>query len=637
LFAWYERGVALPKHPSAGLARRQLVVAVLFLLGAGLFFAAGGVAAGVATAIFGVFMGWSGIVLGRSGRAVLLNNLAYERLSRGHVEEAEALLAQIQARDARKGSVARALATQRAMIALYRGDAERAVAEATRGLDAPPGLFGGDHQKAQDAAALALRALANASLGRDAESRADADRAEKAELTTPEALARAGLARALIVSRTEGAAGLAAIFVVGGGARLIEYLSPRERVLARALRRMARARRPHAYRDAAKRDEVGEAKEVASWVAKLAPVAAEYATEAYAKTGDVETHVEPTAEASAEVARSRKKAARSMGSEAKRTLGLWLALVVMFGAFWTLFSQPSRAPHVPHAPHVNVTELVQPWYLSWWAASTLMVLLIASVIAWQLRKQRRISRALIQMRLDVARGEEARAEASLGALAKSVFDSVAGNAWLGLAQIAERRADFEKCIAACDSGLSRLARTASTRAMQSDIALPELVATRAFALAAQGRRDESDAERARLGVDYPSYPYAGRAHLRVSLAAAVRAGDLEAAAKIARTRSADMPLTLRDDLLIDVVLAVVDGASTEELERIEGELRDDEKVRAWVDAVAPGLRDRMRGRARVRVGEGDRVGEEEGVELGEGQEEDGVAGVLRGKVIAEPA
>jgi hypothetical protein len=139
----------------------------------------------------------------------------------------------------------------------------------------------------------------------------------------------------------------------------------------------------------------------------------------------------------------------------------------------------------------------------------------------------------------------------------------------------------------------------TVRAMQSDFALPETVATRALALAIIGRVPESDAERARLAADYPSYPYAARAHFRVGLVVAIRAGDLEAAARIARTRTPDLPLFLRDDVLADVVLAVVEGADPEERERIAAELRDDAQVRTWVDAVAPGLCDRMLGVVRV--------------------------------------
>ena len=145
----------------------------------------------------------------------MLNNLAYERLTRGHVSEAEELLARIPARLQTKGALARAVGVQRAMIALYRGDAEAAVAAATTATSRPYEFLDRDRQRMQDASAYALRALAHASLGREAEARADADRVDRSDMTTPEAIARAALARALVVSRTEGASGLARYFAAG--------------------------------------------------------------------------------------------------------------------------------------------------------------------------------------------------------------------------------------------------------------------------------------------------------------------------------------------------------------------------------------------------------------------------------------
>jgi hypothetical protein len=77
---------------------------------------------------------------------------------------------------------------------------------------------------------------------------------------------------------------------------------------------------------------------------------------------------------------------------------------------------------------------------------------------------------------------------------------------------------------------------------------------------------------------------------------AVRGGDLDEAARVAATRTPDMPLTVQDDMLADAVLAATTGVSSEERERIEAELRDDAELRRWLDAVAPGLRERTRTR-----------------------------------------
>jgi hypothetical protein len=168
------------------LARRQAVIGVTFAGIAVLFLALGAGLAALFPAAFAALLVWSGIVGARSGRAVMLNNTAYEHLTRGKVDEAERLLAQIHPAAARKGAVARSMATQRAMIALHRGDAEGAISEATRGLDAPRGLFGHYYQATQDANALGLRAIAHASLGHDEHARA------VAALDDDEARARRG-------------------------------------------------------------------------------------------------------------------------------------------------------------------------------------------------------------------------------------------------------------------------------------------------------------------------------------------------------------------------------------------------------------------------------------------------------------
>ncbi len=585
--------MALPKHPANALARRYLAFGSLLAAGSGAAVYAGFPSAAIVGGSFAAMLLWSSVTVRRSGDAVLLNNLAFERLSRGHVSEAEELLARIPARYQTKGALARAVGVQRAMIALYRGDAEAAVAAATAAASRPYDFFARDHQRRQDASAHALRALANASLGRVAEALEDAGRADGTDPTSPEAIARAALARALVVSRTQGASGLAKHFAVGGASKMIEYLSPRERALARALRRMARASRPHAYREAAKADDerAQKANELASWMASIAPAAAAFATEEYASTAEVDARVAATPEGLDAVARSRQKAQKKPAAKAWQVLVLWVVLVALMLFGWSLVPQG-------HGAHAKAND--QPFvFAPGWVLALGTVAIFAITVGLQIHRRQRAQRQMAQARLDLARGNEASAQKTLERLTKSALGSVAGGAWLGIAYLAERKTDFARCLDACDHALNALWRNAAVRAMQSDIALPEIVATRAFALAALGRRTESDAERARLVADYPSYPYAARAHFRVGLIAAVRAGDLEAAARIARTRTPDLPLYLRDELLADVVLAVVEGASPEERERIASELREDAEVRAWVEAVAPGLCDRMHGVVRV--------------------------------------
>jgi hypothetical protein len=100
-----------------------------------------------------------------------------------------------------------------------------------------------------------------------------------------------------------------------------------------------------------------------------------------------------------------------------------------------------------------------------------------------------------------------------------------------------------------------------------------------------------------IASDYPAYVGMGAAEFRTGLLVAVREGDLPGARRVAMTRTPSLTLTLRDDMLADVVLAASTDMTADERERIDAELSDDAELRAWIDAVAPDLR---RG-ARVQV------------------------------------
>ena len=101
---------------------------------------------------------------------------------------------------------------------------------------------------------------------------------------------------------------------------------------------------------------------------------------------------------------------------------------------------------------------------------------------------------------------------------------------------------------------------------------------------------------------------------------ALKRGDLDDARVIARERTPELPITLRDETLADLILATAPhGASRDEQERIDTEIREDLTIRTWIEAVAPELRDDL-GR---RIGEkGARVDIGEEVQTGEIEEED---------------
>lgn len=578
----------MPPHPTVGIARRLAVFAAILFIVTAAAAASSAWPMAIVLAITGSFLGWSARETFRSGAAVQLANTAFDRLTRGRTGEAEALLAQIPLA-AQRGSVARAMALQRAIIALDRGELQTAVAQATLSIDGRTHLSTRDYEETQIAAGLALRSIANASLGHDDAARKDAALAESHDAAAPRGIARAGLARAIILARAGDVGALAKHFAERGH-RLLEWLTPRERALMRALRRMARAPSKSVYREAARPTESTEEGHVAAWIAKLAPGAAAFAEEA--RQGKV-AELRPLAGASAEGVRAvegSRASGRKAGRGANRRPGLvgllWVVLIVVYFAIQEGHSSPTAG-------------------LAF--AAPLALLFFVGLFAIRMRAARRTSQRTLRAIRGAASTDQAAAITELRDIGKITFPLVAANAHLALAQTLEQRAEWDAVLVTCDAGLGRATTTRALRALSSDLLIPQLVESRALALAALGRRAEADAELVLMARDFPTFAYAARAQFRVRLVAAARAGDLSEAAEIARTRTLDLPLTFREETLADVVLAVTDGTSHEEQERLEAELRDDPELCAWLDTVAGGLRDRLRGVALTRVAVGDPI------------------------------
>jgi hypothetical protein len=591
--------IKMPVHPAVRIQSRLLLIVLSFCVLAGALTALGGATWSVGSflAIAGLCV-WALLSLGRRGRAVQLHNAALERLLRGRDQEAEELLDQIPARDLRRGAVARAAGTQRALIALHRGDSARAV-ELTSGALAQrfshvPGLR--PNEEMHRAKALALRALAHASLGHEAEAASDAAAAEIAPNATPDVLARASLSRSVVLARKNERAMLAAHLAHNAGL-MLQWLTPRERALVRALRRMARAPAKSVYRESARPDEASDEAKLASWIGKLAPGAEAFARETGGYVPALESlgpTVAATPTARQSVERSREDAARGVKRSLRnRVLVLWLALVAaFFGIFLAMGSGDTHtsAGGVHFAPGSGLPILAG--------------VAVFAALVLQARRLRGWARALSEAQLDVARGELSKAESALAALTRKRADSIAAGAHLCLAQLAERRVAWSQVVVHCDSGIGRLSRTPALKAANSDVLFPELVATRAYALAASDRQDEANAELAVLAKEFPAYVVMARAHFRVGLMSAVRRGDLEAASRVATSRTPDLPLSIRDDMLADVVLAATTAVPQHERERIDAELQDDAELRAWVDAVAPGIRERRPTRIGDEAGAG---------------------------------
>jgi len=546
--------------------------------------------------------GWSGLGIVLNARAVALLNRAAERFTRGQIDEAEQLLTRLPKLALRMGAVGSELAIQRARIALCRGDAPKAVTEATRVLAVSrfeffqsmtraltmgrSEFFQSMTRAAPRPQACAIRALAHASMGHEAEASAEAHVAEQHPLALPEAIAQATLARALLLARAKDTAAIVALFAREPS--MMESLSPRERMLARALRRMARGAPLSAYRTAATPESADAPDGIASWMAKFAPGASAYVSDEKTHAGAMAV---PSVDTSTQDARDAARHANSRETRAAslplRRILLWTAFALMFVVSYTFLNVPKE-----QTSEVENGAVTDPAPHDSNSTTNLEIALLAGLgaLAWNAYETRKISRLARGARRAIARGDEKSASAVLVPWTNSRRSALAALGHLGLALLASRRADWNTCLTHSDQGLGRVG---AGRAVLSDWLVPELVTARALALAALGRGVEADAERALLQAKFPTYPYAACSHFRVQLVAAARAGNLDEAATIAHRRTLDLPLPLRDDTLADVVLAASEGASIDEFARITRELDDDDSVRTWIDAVAPHLRDRM--------------------------------------------
>lgn len=584
----------LPAHPYQKQATRQIAIGAVFgalgLLVAVLGFPTTLVAGASFAALGGMFF-YFGVFARGHLRSLQVNNAAYDLLSRGKITEAERLLDSI---GAPQGHIGRAVELQRALIAIRRGDSASSEAHATRVLEKRVPFFARDFGGQQEASALAIRALARASAGNAAGAREDIARVRSHSHRVPEALARASVAEAISFARADEREQLARS--LREGLHLVDYTMPRERALLRALRRMVAAPARSVYREPARPTEPREEPLLEEWVAKIAPEAAAYVHEtAQAAHTDAIALPPPV---SGHQAGSKQLSARANvgGKRAAKLLVLWGVPFVMFLAIWRFLS-PSD-PETAATHHAPVASAESSFTLLDSLSAVIPVLVaLVFVLTWiNIRRTRVGSARLREAILAQASGDVAEAERRFVALT-TPRSAVRANAFLSLSTISERRGALGEALARCDEGIRAVSATEHTRAAQHDILVPELVTERAVILALSDRYAEAEAELGVLVRDFAAYPYQTRAVFRIRLMLAVRRGRLEEAAALARARTPELPLSKRDEMLADLVVAASSGASEDELVRIHAELREDAQLAGWIEKVAPGLRSRLGARA----------------------------------------
>jgi hypothetical protein len=559
-----------------------------FFVGIAPWFSILSLASGAACALYGLW--------GRSvGRGAEILSSSFRAIGARRYSEAEDLITEAE-RASQLGVVRRISTLQRAVIAMRRGQIAYALTHVDASLAVPRNVFGmGLSARSMETHARAMRAFLRASAGDIDGAKADMREVKQRADAAAEPLAMVELARAVVLERAGNRAELRA-HIEAEGSILFEALGPRERAIVRGYQRMLKTAPTSVYRESAARESSpmhADEPALDDWVRAVAPGAAPF-IRSRASSTDGDSGRAPaiefapaTPDATRAVAAARAAGATRVASQPwRRLVAVWLAMVAVVFGVWQLTAKTD-----PLGGELNPLGADPSGFalLSFTSVLTkliaLLTVLFVAMFAMNVLSMRRATRRIARASAKLARGEVDAAILEVAPLCNERFSYTAAQAHLLLAQAADRKADLDGVIHHVDHGLARLARRAMREAT-SDMLYPELVAERAFALAARDRCDESTAELAMLK---PPYPYIDRAELRVRLVQLVRRGELEKAALLVERSSPDLPLSRRDELLADIVRAAVwpERVGGAEIARLKDELREYSEGRRWLESIAP--------------------------------------------------
>ncbi|MEZ4313103.1 MAG: hypothetical protein R3F14_34210 [Polyangiaceae bacterium] len=523
-----------------------------------------------------------GIWGSRVGAAAPVLSTSLNLLQAGKLAEASALLETIEHKPV--PGIAISCHIQRAMIALRVGDLGAAIEHSTAVVDAPPRLLFRSIHEVQRGSAFGMRAWARAAKGDLDLAMEDVALARKSGVPTPEALARASLAEAIVLEKRGDRAELGALLrrdrklLLGG-------LDVRERAIVRAMQRMLKAPPRSVYRTAAelKPQEIDQEPTISEWLGRVAPELSAFAPRpgAPVSVGAVSAPAEPvpSKEAVAQVSEARRPA---KSRKAWKVLALWAVLVTMFIAIWEFLQPAKYARPRLHAPPPPPPDPGGPLTLLWGVG---LAALLVGMFVLLIRRNQAQTRTLHRLASAIATGDDVDDE--LAEAANSQQDLTAAQAELLRASVADRRGNLAQGIAHIDAARARL-RTEGTQAAAAGMLAPALTGARAYMLAGLRRRDEALAELAHLPEDYL---FLDRTRFVVRLVALLAEGDLEGAGLLVEATSPELSIGPRDELLRDLVRAATSpsGAGMIEIARLRDELRDDDESRRWIETVAPSL------------------------------------------------
>lgn len=566
--------VASITHPST---RRTTVV---LLVGAGLAAfeaAAMGLSSGPIAAVPMALLSAGAVALTfrlrTTFKAIAVHNRATDLILRGDLDGAEPMLERFSRLG---GSVGQSIALQLATVSMLRGDMATCEQRATASIGHRPRLDFAMSGRALADLARSVRAFARAAQGKGEAAMEDI-REVRAECMQVVPLARVAVAELLLLSRESKLEELRA--ALARNERVLEHAAPRERALVRGFERMVAAGGGAIYRKPQSR--VSEASSATAWLSQVAPAVRGFvASESSAITSDEPAPVAVT-DGKAFAPQLRPSGARRRGL---KVLVLWLCLIGLFLAIWQLLS-PSGMHPVPHPAEPEAPMDMTALYVG---LSSVVVVLVG-VVTLRIRGLRSRMRRAVDLESRALLGDEV-AIRELEIVTRGRLPAMAANAFLSLSRVKLSRGAFRDVLADAEAGLDLFDTSAALRNAYSDILVPGLHVQRGLALAGMGRAEEAEKECGALAAGFPGYAYLSAGVFRIRLLAAARQADFQKANAIARTRSADLPITAKEELLCAMLGLAVDAEKDEdEVARVLAILKRNEEARAFVKLAAPGL------------------------------------------------
>ncbi|MBK8253405.1 MAG: hypothetical protein IPK82_12155 [Polyangiaceae bacterium] len=518
------------------------------------------------------------------GAASSVLNAAFNLIGLGRLREASQVLDVLEQHIAEPWAL-RLVDIQRAIIAIRMGEMEPALARLTSAIERPTDGYLQENVQYQMEGARALRAFVNASLGKHAEAQFDIDFVKQGN-PSDDALARVELAQAMILEQ-QGKREELRQLLLEKSTLLLEHTHPRERAIVRAFQRLVRSGSSSVYRRAEARPKASERDEptLADWVARVAPTLADFvrsprAADQAATVAPGEVLARPTEHA----LRANAAAKKAGYTFPWKTAGA-VAVAVVAG-FVALVMGISSAAVQSVGAQVDPSRYEVPQTVAWILGMfALSIPAGFGVMGIRRALMRRSAEKAVRKSNAAATGPRVMTEEHLGRMAQSPSPVVAAQALLMLADRAERASNFEATLEYTTRALGRLQDPKDRTA--ADIVYPDLLSLRAFALSAVGRFEEANAELSGLGNAYPHF---GRAVFRARLMMLARSGAHGTAAQWVAQSEADLPLSVREELLADLICATTEPekAGAGEVARLRDELRAPE-LRTWIQKAAPRL------------------------------------------------